>query len=490
MDPVDDEEPQELPPVARQVILCLRLFETCLHKAASIGPKQLSLVDDQVAKFCIWGDSVGIHSTGRGSFDYRLRDAPSARDVVLGLLEGLSYRLEYCMGILNSTETVEACKEVPSAETELQDALREIGNEIDLFHNFANTVRRASRQAQNLKALRSFRIRDDDKNDLEPFLHQLFANYIRDRFPGTSDSMRKRLADTMLIRRKRILYRRSRYGTNSSRKPRVDAFEIRRPNRVRGNRSPKSFVRKPRSSAAQGSLDETVDAEDSIAPTATTLKSKDFQKALAPSVVSLSKTLPLNNQSELPFPPSPCDAINRQYEKLKKNVTKDMRDVLDDEKSEKLKNLGQITCQYCFLALPAHAAADETIWRLHVKDDLDPYVCLFESCPSGEQLYSHSQEWLDHMGDHCLQWFCNAKSHGKLLIDAREGYIDHIKAIHPGKLTDAQIGVLADRNVKNLSPMFSSCPLCGVAEEENMEDHITSHMRLIALRSLPPYQEN
>lgn len=97
--------------------------------------------------------------------------------------------------------------------------LDELRNDITLLHKTSNTIRQASKESQNIKAAEVFKIRDDEGNDAEPFLRQLFFNYIRDRFPGTNEDIRERLADTMLLRRKRILYRKERYGKTSIRLP-------------------------------------------------------------------------------------------------------------------------------------------------------------------------------------------------------------------------------------------------------------------------------
>lgn len=84
--------------------------------------------------------------------------------------------------------------------------------EISLLHELSNIIRKASREANNVKAALSFNITDEEGNDLEKPLKGHFAANIRDRFPGISDILSLRLAETMILRRKRILYKRSRYS--------------------------------------------------------------------------------------------------------------------------------------------------------------------------------------------------------------------------------------------------------------------------------------
>ena len=127
---------------------------------------------------------------------------------------------------------------------------------------------------------------------------------------------------------------------------------------------------------------------------------------------------------------------------------------------------------------------------MHVKNDLDAYVCLFEECNKPEELYNHSEDWLKHMREHALRWRCISKSHGTLVFDSRAEYEDHMRGKHKGAFTDEQIRVLTERNARTIGPMFTSCPLCGAKEAKgSLEDHIVGHLRSLALKSLPPYYD-
>lgn len=63
-----------------------------------------------------------------------------------------------------------------------------------------------------------------------------------------------------------------------------------------------------------------------------------------------------------------------------------------------------------------------------------------------------------------------------------------MKAFHRSRLTDAQLRLLADRSSRSIGPIFESCPLCGVEEPRcGIEEHVVGHLRLLAVKSLPPY---
>ncbi|KAJ5770964.1 Serine/threonine-specific protein phosphatase/bis(5-nucleosyl)-tetraphosphatase [Penicillium nucicola] len=130
--------------------------------------------------------------------------------------------------------------------------------------------------------------------------------------------------------------------------------------------------------------------------------------------------------------------------------------------------------------------------RSHVRSDLDAYVCLFEECDTPDQLYNHSEEWLKHMREHSLRWRCNSKSHEPCVFDSRDTYADHLRHAHREKFSEAQVRVLANKNARPNNPLFQSCPLCGEFEATNgtLEEHIVGHLRVLALKSLPPYEDD
>lgn len=133
-----------------------------------------------------------------------------------------------------------------------------------------------------------------------------------------------------------------------------------------------------------------------------------------------------------------------------------------------------------------------TMNRSHVRNDLDAYICLFEQCNDQDKLFGRSEEWLRHMREHALRWPCNSKSHGNIIFDSRDEYIHHLQEAHKSTFSDAQLRVLADRNARTIGPLFKSCPFCGFDDTSSgtkIEDHIVGHLRFLALKSLPPYED-
>lgn len=92
---------QKLPEITISdcVSRCIKSFKTCLHEAASVHARELALVDNQLAWFSLWTANVKALASGRGSLDFRLRDAFDVQDAIVGVVEALNYRILTCMFI-------------------------------------------------------------------------------------------------------------------------------------------------------------------------------------------------------------------------------------------------------------------------------------------------------------------------------------------------------------------------------------------------------
>jgi hypothetical protein len=289
------------------------------------------------------------------------------------------------------------------ANEKLDRSIRVIANEISLLHRLSNTIRRASKDSQNLKAAKSFRIQDDEGNDAEPLLRELFASYILGRFPDISNAIRQRLASTMLLRRKRILYRRSRYGETPIRpKKTISQPTITQPpTQQQAAIAPEQPLGPDGPEVAAKSAQSIV---QSLAVSATTLVADNFKKASAPSVVSVTKTVALGNHEDLIFPPAPNGRVKQKYKQLKKQREEEhktylkslpfyllyeehngqpplnldtlsklrqkisdaeakLQKILEKDWNDCNRAIAEVTCPFCFYALPSLDVIDEKKWK-------------------------------------------------------------------------------------------------------------------------------
>ncbi|KAJ5747490.1 Peptidase S8/S53 subtilisin/kexin/sedolisin [Penicillium nucicola] len=420
---------------------------------------------------------------------------------------------------------------VPTSER-LEKYAVAAGKEIELLNKLSNTVRKAGQELSNRKAVDLYIIQDDEGNNVEPFLKTLFAKYIQDKFPGTTEGIVDRLATTALIRRKRILYRRTRYGQNPVKihKPRPQPIhQAPQGDQAHVSSSHKGNIESSNPShpkdLAQSIVETAQTSQTKIS--ATTLTPSQFKRISVQSVVSETRTVVLEQHEEIVFPPCPIGNLNKRYKEIQashnesykgfllqlyerlhnletprpietssayqteaRNAKERLELTIATDWEQFLRSLPEVICPYCFQALPASEMATVEKWRSHVRKDLDPYVCLFEECEAPEALFSNSNDWLEHMRGHNLRWQCNAKSHGLQRFASRDYYLAHMKETHPRSYTESQLDILADRSARKTKLVFESCPLCGKSDEsdDSLVAHIVGHLRLLAVKSLPSYQ--
>ncbi|KAI1210695.1 uncharacterized protein F4807DRAFT_467005 [Annulohypoxylon truncatum] len=270
----------------------------------------------------------------------------------------------------------------------------------------------------------------------------------------------------MVLRRKRILYRRSSYVINPINPPQPV---------IKPKMETQVFV--TRQETQDGSFPSQVikpvagpSRINSIVQSATTLAPQSFQQASAPSVVSHVKSVDLEYHEELVFPARPEVPNN---------------------------GLAEVTCPYCLYVLSTLEVGNEARWRKHVLRDPDALVCLFDPCDEPNVLYRHSKDWLLHMRKYAKRWHCPAKVYGIQYFNNRDEYDIHMKESHQKRYTSAQLDLLAERGTRLFGPLFDICPLCGGKDasddnriQGNLMDHIIGHLRSLALKSLPPHYDN
>ncbi|CAH0003257.1 unnamed protein product [Clonostachys byssicola] len=565
--------------VATLAEICLSTFQEGLNLSNSHHPRYLALIEDQLARFSIWTSGNGVFAKARASMDHRLREAPDVRLAICSLLEALEDSLQASRNLHENSIALDG------ENDDFKLDVQAVAKEISLLYRLTNTIRRASKERQNVKAAESYRIRDDEGNDIEPLLKELYSHYILGKFPSIENKLRSRLATSMVLRRKMVLYRRARYGTNPIRADKnVSQPKI---------NFPQARTQAPNADEPSEELTEGIEAVGTTAPkssiqsqtlSATTLVVEDYKKTTTPSVISATKTVALANHEELVFPPIPNGRVKQRYKKLKHLrwqgfkermipelrrqelrlgidetftstsravqrtvILNNLRSCLDsalegspsprwqkwvlkltkifletnethiDEPEWLMSDLpellsreietiynvlysdwigcneaiGELTCPYCLYAIPSLSVADDKKWKAHVTNDLDAYVCLFDECHNADKLFSHSSDWLRHMREHTLRWNCNSKAHHPMSFLTEDQYLDHVRQDHPRSLTEPQLRALSQRNARPIVPMFDLCPICGTDEvTENLEDHIVGHLRSLALRSLPPHEED
>ncbi|KAK5200380.1 hypothetical protein LTR92_000923 [Exophiala xenobiotica] len=150
-------------------------------------------------------------------------------------------------------------------------------------------------------------------------------------------------------------------------------------------------------------------------------------------------------------------------------------------------------CPCCCQTLD-RAIAEGHRWRRHLAEDICPYTCIYDNCPSPETTFVTRRAWIDHMEgeEHSVSegWFC-------LICEASTEYrtesdlSTHYMKDHAELITANQMQTLLDSSLLTFSTTPICCPLCDPGEEDPLErrppdwDHIAEHVHEFALLSLP-----
>ncbi|KAM0201901.1 hypothetical protein ACHAPI_001959 [Fusarium lateritium] len=498
---------EPIAPISSKAAACLSLFDRCITMAASIDAQRQSSMEDHIARFSIWTSNMAVFAKSKMSLDHRLRWTPQVRDLVTGLLGVLEDCIDEFSALLEklgSSHLSSPGRNELLASGVFEQALLSISNEITLLNEISNTIRKSNRKTQDAKAMGDFTMKDGDGNDIEKRLYDVWAENILDRFPGCNETIRLRLAWTMVLRRRRIIYRRHRHSgepfraLQTSDKPSLRSL----PGETEGGAHTRRFQR----FANQGDS-PSVMASTTIR-SATTLALPDFQKAQAPSAVSKSRTIALDSHEGLVFPRAPGKLLSGRSKHNEEGPNPDTgrwyfvpEDGLDDTSSPAkvprtaLGSAGAASGEAwrnraeTLSGANGHEADIEEVCPEHVTGDLEAYVCLFEECDEPYQIWTRSESWLKHMKQHSMRWNCPAKSHRGQPFLTQQEFQRHLEKDHNKKYSEAELSLVITRSRRSAGPLFTSCPLCGQEAKEftkSIEKHIAGHLRSLALKSLPP----
>ncbi|KAL6825861.1 hypothetical protein J3E69DRAFT_380963 [Trichoderma sp. SZMC 28015] len=429
---------------------------------------------DEFGRFKLWVSNIGVFADLHSSLDYRLRDFNDIKGSFTRQLITIESRLQQLHDAaqqdLSKTSITEDEDEEPGISiptksitaATFQDwnntqLLQSIHQSTDWLHRLSNLVRKASFANQHKRADK-FILKDEDDNDMSDTLTDYYTKLIKREFGGMQETLVQRLAASMLMRRRRIMYRRS-----QQQRWKIPQVEPKTKNLELATPSTKSVSTSLEPTVPLKSEKVLVLKHEGIttAPsrlTATTIDTNIRRRVSAPSGISKGSTAPLNEQSQLLIPPPP------------KGV-----------------KLGEdFVCDYCCLILPSKIALSRNAWADHVSKDLYPYVCVVDKCDDPIEIYSSRKEWLAHMSTrHLMRWYCIAKPHIQPLeFDSENGFIEHMRIDHLGKFKNDQLSLVAENSSRPKDSVFDDCPFC-IGTSDNLEEHVGLHLRDLALRSLP-----
>ncbi|KAK8014839.1 hypothetical protein PG990_008135 [Apiospora arundinis] len=173
---------------------------------------------------------------------------------------------------------------------------------------------------------------------------------------------------------------------------------------------------------------------------------------------------------------------------------------------------GSFECPLCPELLPKEYTQRER-WRAHVAQDLNPYVCVFDECPTSDTLYTTTYEWMSHMTIHhaAFQFSCQICSKAPdtpSFFEEQSEWVDHMLKEHQIGANHPDFALHLDASSEMTGIQKVRCPLCenksglttlGKGDEPQEacsslelgfvqleeDEHIANHIHEFALQSLP-----
>ncbi|SPO05897.1 uncharacterized protein DNG_08586 [Cephalotrichum gorgonifer] len=389
--------------------ICRRRFEEYLQVPRLYGKQ----VTEFQRRFQTWAEFLGVFAPLSACLDTRLAGAPEMKELVMSMLAVLRRNLERG----TKRHRLVAQKEIgPDAEAtaESDGAIIGITGSIDRLSRLALIIRASSKPEGVERILRSSRKREPDGFD-----DVIFA-LVKWRFPPvdpTDESLQVQLASSIIYRRNRLRY------------------QFRHETKLSADRNDETES-------------ETVPTEP---PVATQKQSDTGQPALAQRLAAK-------------------DTLLKQV--LTHRVPEGLREggAKSDDASSSRSNNPFINAEYpqAPAVPPGHSDS-----KLHVDEDLKPYVCISEQCGNLPPAFSTRQDWRNHMQNkHGADWaryihpsrhhwLCTLQHSTPFTFDSEELLLEHLRGEHPKDLPDSQYALIASRSKVPMPSEAQICRFCG-----------------------------
>ncbi|KAE8442222.1 hypothetical protein EG329_003693 [Mollisiaceae sp. DMI_Dod_QoI] len=404
--------------ISTAYLVCLSKFNV-LISSLQHGPTAAQ-AQDLKSRLQIWAGNHGAHrsQSDRLSLDYRLRESLELHQEVRDHFDDLIHAMEDAISSVSSSEPTahlgSSYDSSSSSDSEpsltgsqkaligvlsfqpkrnkaitphiLLETIRDI---INSLYKFSITIQNPAHRDRTARAA---------KIDMS-FWDEIDLRHVRDKFPKCSNlRLLRDLAQANTKRRQLFAY-------HKRHKDKIQHFRehpVNVPSAVESEQLPGVFDDKP--AIATPAAAPTIHTGNTKLADTTVSMIKAPLATIAVSMSGRSQRTHITNtpmstyKDELVIPPPPGDANDFD---------------------------APFICPYCFSTIDPR---DETDWRIHVFDDLRPYICTFGDCVSATVLYHRSSEWSTHeLEVHRREWFCN---YCNTTCAAKRDFVEHLNLQH------------------------------------------------------------
>ncbi|KAH8692087.1 hypothetical protein BGW36DRAFT_386928 [Talaromyces proteolyticus] len=442
--------------IATGAAQCDRLFEKWMKAIADHETALMQGAENQVFRFNLWTANNFIYAPTRASMDWRLRNAPFLESVLIDLLDDLKSNL-IKQSSFSKITMVSADEEFAS----FPDVISEI---LDGIFRFSRAVRRSGILRRFVK-LASYVEYDENGVNLTEGFRKGAERIIDFRLKDSraSNSLKSRIVDSICLRQQHFSYLRARkakntpINNNTNKQSPAPKSTLSATFTVTGSVSPSKPNKRPRKSPRDPRMNLSL-------LTATTVEPDRMPKAYSIKSAENSEGDDVKyDDLDIPAPPKAPDHLN------------------------------EFECPYCFLVCSVGELTGER-WKRHIIEDLMPYVCVLEPCPTPNTLFESGKDWINHMkSQHIVNWWtCMDRDHSSTpYFDTEIGFKEHMYEHHAEQFEPAYLEDIAAACYQQLPEvnMIAECPFC--SEEQSMDiprwemiSHVAAHLLSLAQISL------
>ncbi|KAJ4158474.1 uncharacterized protein LMH87_008997 [Akanthomyces muscarius] len=482
------------PTIAEHAAQCSSLFQRKMA-IADIVPDP-TILDDQLARFTLWGNNMDVYGPLNVSLDYRLRYSPTVVQILHQLLDVICETLDSLQPVdeqrppgpnrrrkkqrigenkdsevtrRTGDDSSDSDSELDQTEENVSKITITIHGTIARLFRLSNAVRRSAKANRARKIERY--IDDEEANTAIAELRLYTECYIRFRFPQAPDSLRKALVRANELRLRRLYYQRSHRRRIDMSIQNPQLTQAVRPQLPKIKEDPRQTVhfaagvfQKPASDNKSSGPAGFVPAPATNATTARQTAVGAFY-AKSATEVPRAKSIVVNNKLSFPpVPPSP-------------------------------------ECPYCGVIIEFKTGSRSRLWQTHVIGDLEPFICVFPHCLEGEHettappTFETSKAWVSHMQNaHGQAWECRAPSHAPMIFNQEIQHQEH--SIREHGVPETHAGILSSAARRPVLEKMLQCPFNDDFQppekvepslafaSEALQSHIAGHIKEIALLTL------
>ncbi|KAH8812802.1 hypothetical protein F5884DRAFT_671604 [Xylogone sp. PMI_703] len=444
---------------------CLEEFQQCIQQ---LEGEYKTHIQTRLADLRLWADSVGATAQAKASLDSRFQHRPDDIYFIRELLSMLQGFLKECFAAANN-------------KFDVRDIITNIDSTVDSLALIGVEIRRSGRKSRLRKADDSFDQNRDRYRKLRAHLACVITSkptkegrpkdesngvHSADYFSNMKlQPIQERLVEANLRRRHRFME--AQRHSHGLKDPSMKAFHT---------IIPQKFI----TMAAVHTAQEVSPMQDK--KVAATM----LQKQAANSPRKDTPTIPTTSASGLDSKWGGLQNKRRPGSTVTRITA--ITAAAKYPKAKTSSNLDQklIKCPCCCQAIPATELEDSQ-WRKHVANDLCPYTCILENCPTPYNIFVTQNEWKDHvLNEHPPQWQCPCCEDDPPMFESLSGITGHLMSEHLDIISD-DIGDLlsaAEINVMGIT----KCYLCdseGPQDSPDLVEHVLQHVHDFSLRSLP-----